>query len=279
MSNNEKLSILVNSCDKYKDVWDLLFESFRINWSSCPYKIYINTETENYTYKDMPIKVIHTAGKLGLKRNWGGRLKKALKNIDTPYVLNYLDDFVLSEPIQNEEILEKIIDFMDENPEVAVVYLGSFPKWCFIIEEADNLKGFGIMPQCAAYKLSTFPAIWRRNALYRVTKDFETPWQWEMIGSYRASINYYGKFYACFENPDAEEMISKYFKFPWGGALWRGKWNPEALELAKEYGVNIDTTNRGIFEDKSEFLESSTHNVTIIDKLAHKWLLFRELIL
>jgi hypothetical protein len=49
-NKKEDLTILVNSCDAYEDLWYPFFELFRINWPNCKYDIVLNTETKSYTH-------------------------------------------------------------------------------------------------------------------------------------------------------------------------------------------------------------------------------------
>ena len=42
------VSILINSCDAYEDIWEPFFRCFSENWPDCPYPIYLNTETKEY---------------------------------------------------------------------------------------------------------------------------------------------------------------------------------------------------------------------------------------
>jgi hypothetical protein len=57
MSND--LSILVNSCDSYDDLWEPYFSLFHVQWADCPYPVYLNTETKRYNRSDMKIETIN----------------------------------------------------------------------------------------------------------------------------------------------------------------------------------------------------------------------------
>ena len=47
----KECSILVTSCDKYEDAWKPFFSLLNIMWPTCPYRIYLNTETKNHIEK------------------------------------------------------------------------------------------------------------------------------------------------------------------------------------------------------------------------------------
>lgn len=253
----QRLTMLVNSCDAYEDVWDLFFESIRVQWPECKYDIVLNTETFSYSYKELPINVHNYRRKFAKKDRWGERFRRTLRDIDTEYVLTFLDDFVLTEPVKNPGLIEQILDFMDSNPDVTVVYLDAFPKWCFLLEEDKSLPGFGKMPQVCSYKLSTAVAVWRRERLLSLIKDFETPWEWEMNASYRACRMQCGEFYAVV---DALEDIPRniMFSFQHGGAIRRGLWNVDTPQLARKYGIDIDASKRGIMDTENPYNEVRT---------------------
>ena len=44
---NDKLAILVLSCDGYTDLWRPFFENFKKKWGDCPYDIYLLTNKKS----------------------------------------------------------------------------------------------------------------------------------------------------------------------------------------------------------------------------------------
>lgn len=266
----DKLTILVNSCDAYSDVWDLFFASLKVQWSQCPYKMVLNTEKKTYSYKDMPISVHNYSRSFGRKDRWGERYRATLRDMDTPYVLPILDDFVLTEPVKNPELIEEIITFMDANPNVTVVYLDAFPKWCFTLEESAELKQFGKMPQVCSYKLSTAIAVWRREKLLTLIRDFETPWEWEMNASFRACRMQCGDFYAVV---DALEDIPRniMFSVQHGGAIRRGLWNVGTDELARNYGVELDLSKRDLMDVDNPYRETVLEPYSLKKNFTRDW--------
>ncbi len=39
-----EVTVLINSCDAYSDLWEPFFKLFSIYWPDCPYEIVLNTE-------------------------------------------------------------------------------------------------------------------------------------------------------------------------------------------------------------------------------------------
>ena len=50
MNNSDKVTIVLNSCDKYEALWYPFFELFRIHWPSCSYPLILNTKTKDYMH-------------------------------------------------------------------------------------------------------------------------------------------------------------------------------------------------------------------------------------
>lgn len=242
MELKDKCTILVNTCDAYSDVWDLFFESIKVQWEDCPFDFVINTESKTYNHKDFNIKISNYMCEKGDK--WGKRYKEALKAIKTPYVIPILEDFVLTKPVVKKDYFEKIIQWMDNDTDIAVFYLYKHP---YVINEKTKYEGFGQMPQKCDYKLTTAIGLWRKDTLYSYLKDFESPWEWEGYASIRASFFYKEKMYALLDNQ------KDIFVFPFGGVIWRGRWYTETPQIAENYGIHIDFDTRGMMDESDPF--------------------------
>lgn len=253
---DERLTILINTCDAYSDVWDLLFASIKQQWPNCPYPFVMDAQNLEYQNPDFRIRThFHrTLRKPPKKDCWGKRFRETLRDIDTPYVMPWLDDFVLTDPMDRADLIEEVMDFMDANPQVTVVYLHAYPKWCFTLEESEELPGFGKMPNVCSYKLTTGQAIWRRDRLHDLIRDDESPWEWEMFGSFRACIQHTGDFYSMLGGLE-DRAHSDIFHVPEGGVIWRGLWHPETEELVKKYGVSLDLSKRGMMDVNNPYRE------------------------
>ena len=116
----KKITVLVNSCDAYSDVWPLFFSALSDFWPDRPVKVVLNTENKSPNLgKDI---IVTNFNKKGLNDSWGLRLIESLSKIETEYVLAVYDDFILEADLNNEE-LEKILLKMDSDIDIAAVYL------------------------------------------------------------------------------------------------------------------------------------------------------------
>lgn len=241
-----KCTILVNSCDIYSDVWELFFASVRQNWKNCPFEFVLNTESKQFEMEDINLRVSNCDG----DNTWGRRFRNALKSIDTPYVLPILEDFVLTDKV-DESIIYKIMEWMDKEKDISVFYIYNHP---YVIKEKTKYDKFGLLPQNCPYRLTTAIGVWRTEMLYSYIKDMESPWEWEMYGSIRAR-RFKTKMFALLSKDD------EVFKFPYGGVIRRGLWHTETPEIADKYGTNIDFTKRGFMDPNNPYRDNDLYSV------------------
>lgn len=243
---NKSLTVLVNSCDDYKDVWPLFFSAVEEYWSD-HVKIVLNSESVTYLSK----KNIYTH-LLNPKHNnysWGFRLRETLKEIETKYVLALFDDFILEDYVDQNE-LSRIIEKMEKNSEISVVYLTKTDipkKENSILFDASNDNSYVEVEDNVDFRLNSAPGLWRVEELLKYTGSIEDPWAWEVFGSYK-TFNNDRKFFSV---EDSGKDVFKY-NYSKGGAIYRGKWVREIVENKNEkYKLNIDFKERGFSNSDS----------------------------
>lgn len=248
--DENRCTILINSCDAYSDVWDLFFAGLKYQWPNCKYPILLNTESKEYP-NEMGVKVFHF--KNGSKKDcWGKRFKNALKIINSPYVIPILDDFVLKDKFHGEPLIEKVMTWMDENPQIGVFYIHQHP---YVNQDESEYPGFGLMPDCSEYKLTTCIGVWRKTYLDKCIKGIESPWEWELYSTKRA-WKFKEKEYALLEGQDEP------FIFTWGGVIWRGLWHYDVVKLADKYGIKIDFKKRGFMDVNDPYRSEKFYSLT-----------------
>lgn len=240
--DGKKYSILVNSCDEYKDAWPMFFYILRETWDDELPAVFLNTESENYVDGNIDVHVLNSKS-----IHWGERLIEAVEKIDSEYILFMLEDFYYEEPIKVSEI-ERCIRLLDANRKVLSIQLvpaGEIAKIdCKQMEEVApgivkrNIKG--------AYTIIAGPTLWRRSELLKLTKPKDTPWGWEAFGSCRLRL--YGKEVWAWKNWINDPIFVYDIKH--GGAIHRGKWvGYKMRELEEKYNFKLEYGNREIVED------------------------------
>ena len=241
-SRSVDVTVLVNSCDAYEDVWDLFFAALKEHWQHCSFDIVLNTEQKYYKEDS---KKIHTCNFLNFDgiENWGGRLLNALNSIESEYVIMLCDDFIIEQEL-NESRLEQCLDFMRTNIDVAAFYLVDTSVDEKEVKSHQNLEGYCYysLSKMKDYKINSAPAIWRRSDLIGYVRYADTPWAWEFFGSYRAYFD--GKrFFSVTQNAGDIYVYNSAL----GGAIYRGKWVLEVVnDKINRYKINIDLSKRGV---------------------------------
>lgn len=231
------MTIVVNTCDAYYDVLGIFFHALQDCWPDCPYPVVINTESRAYSF---PARVHHHSCPSGTD-DWGARLRATLSTINSEFVIMLYDDFILDAPV-NQERLYQAQDFLREQPTAVVAYLIDTNLQ---LSSTDNDDVFVQIKDRIDYRLNSAPAIWRKRALMDYTEAGDTPWAWEVFGTYRTWGD--GQlFYSL--NPKQTDIYP--YNHNKGGAIYRGKWVREVVErVTQKYALNIDWTIRGFSSD------------------------------
>ena len=233
---DKNCTLLVNSCDSYSDCWDGFFQLLLIQWPEFAMPVVLNTESKKYAFEGLNIRTIE-----GGKKNeaWGSRLIRALKSIDTKYVLFALDDFYLDAPVRVDE-LEKCYHYMENNPKIAYF---SFYR----TRDVNNVKskdylGYERRPQNGEYRLNCQFALWNREYLISYIRPHESPWEWELYGSKRSARYHEEMYTVCMDTPPI-------FSYKHGEIIMRGRWYLDrVIPLKEKYHLNIDLSKRESYE-------------------------------
>lgn len=246
---NNRLSVLVNTCDKYDDCWYPFFKLFdKYGNELKKLDVYLNTETKQYSYPGININCINSQ----LDTPWSLRVKNALSAVKSPYVITFLDDFFLREPVKYE-VIKKCMEWMDSNPNIGVFYFDPIGKDEYASSEYE---GFCLLPPYTPWRCNTQSAIWRKDILMMAMLDIESPWEWEQMGTLRNNtVLKKTEFYALqhHSKTPVEYGLSKISDF----GILQGKWHKsDIVPLFESHGIEMDYSIRGFckentYEDKT----------------------------
>ena len=228
--------LFLSTYDGGADCWDGFFCALKEEWPEMNMPIYINTESKSYAFEGFDIRCLNADEK---DMPWGMRLKKALQKIDTDYILLFLEDYWLDRKVNNKKFLDAI-KIMNNNPHICNI--------CFYPMPGNNIDDelFGdyeLRPQKCEYKLNAQVALWRKDKLIEYTRNHESPWEWEVFGSRRAT-RYKDYFYSLKWNA---ERVFSYGDPDIGCVVHRGKWNLDVVKpFIDKYNLNINLNDRGI---------------------------------
>lgn len=236
-SKPHDLTIVVNTCDAYHDVLGIFFHALQDCWPDCPHPVVINTESRTYSHSAR----VHHHSSPNAVDDWGARLRATLSTIDSEYVMMLYDDFILDAPVSHERMSQGL-GLLQKQASAVVAYLidTALPLSC-----TDTDEMFVTIKDRVDYRLNSAPAIWRKQALMDYTETGDTPWAWEVFGTYRTWGD--GRvFYSL--NPKQPDIYP--YNHDKGGAIYRGKWVREVVDnVAQKYPLNIDWAQRGFSSD------------------------------
>ena len=262
---NNKLAILVLSCDNYHDLWDNFFNLKELFWPDCPYDTYL--VTENYDYRLQGVNVIKAGN-----GNWSTRYRLALEKIDAYYICPFFDDYFICEMIDTSRIAE-ILKYVIDNHVDFINMDDSFNN----ILRMPNLEivnnNYAIIPQHIPYGVDTAASIWRKDYLVNTLGDGDySAWQFELD--------------RCNEAKTPEGIPGKILidlrqslnvsKIP---VVIQGKYYPLAIKDFKKRGFSIIVGNRKVMTPFEVFIyylkrkgSGLKHGRKILKCLAHKML-------
>lgn len=276
MEKTNNLTILVNSCDKNRDLWPIFFYMLKRKWKDVPYEIVLNSEKLAFNYKGL--NITNYCVNTEKEYSWSERLYLNLQKIKTDYVLFMLEDFYFENEISNEEV-ENLMQRVKKIKNFGCLYLmdllTNFP--CYYDKKSELFK----IHKYIYIKANATCAIWNKKYLMSLLRFEEDPWQFELGASKRAFLQ--NKKFYCQYNYDYEKLLlykgkvnkQKVFYCDFEKQIYRGQWTKSCVDFLTENGVKCDFKKRGIiefkkfygekgYEEKREFLEKSCYKSPLI---------------
>lgn len=189
--DNDDISVIIQTCDKYSFLWNGWYHSFSENWDwSMNWDVYFCNEEENLTFNDDRIKQLHTT-KSNDSSGFSNRLIEILKAIKTKYILYIQDDMWLNKPIDKKTFMDSLYLMKHFNWNCLKIHEKTFfnydlEKTNFFINNTRVLK----QTKESEYLLSHNASFWNRQFLLDNMVENEDPWRNEFDGTKRISQNY-----------------------------------------------------------------------------------------
>jgi hypothetical protein len=250
---NSDLALLILSCDKYSDAWDPFFALFKKFWPDCPYKVYLAT---NELRPEFPGVQIIASGK---PQNWSDDTLAVLQQIPEKYVIVLLEDYFLN---GKPDILwlHKCFGIM-QSENAAFLRLASFRRDHFNMYAYDVIQqhpDFGVTRKSAPFLINLQAGIWNREKLISYIEPGESPWDFETKGSKRCSHT--NDVFLGITKSSSKDIITSPIPYLCT-AITKGVWMREAIELCKEFEVNIDITNRPVETSRAYLKRKVIHSI------------------
>jgi len=228
---NADCTVLVTSCDAYRDVEAPFLKLFRKYWSDCPFELVLLTETEKSgdakcgEAVSSPLIEKERRGPhsfdrtiaTGKGKSWSKMLAEALDQIATPYVIMLMNDYYLESSVDTNLILRRLAEAKEK--------------------DALNYRLCPNPPRAIknmAYSVSCKAGIWNRQFLRDLAAKTKSAWEFERYGSF------------MFDESDPRPLlVTKTQEFPFLDVVHKGYWEPWGVELLKREGIDYDFSLRG----------------------------------
>lgn len=187
---SKELSILVLSCDQYSELWPVHFHFLLKHWpeldgefSNVP--VYLLSNNKPFEHKRV------TTIQIGEDLAWSDNVLKALKHINSKYVLLLLDDYIVTSDVDHARMKE-LLAVVESNNAAYLKVMVDQGIFVYNFEPNTNyLAGSNSIIYRSKTRDSKFinslqAAIWNKKALETLLVESESAWDFEIIGNNRA---------------------------------------------------------------------------------------------
>jgi hypothetical protein len=225
-NRDNNTALLVVSCDAYKDLWRPFFHCLFKYWPDCPYPIFLGSNESDYS--DSRIKSIL----VGPDKDYSSNLLATLTHIDYPWVILWIEDFLLSAPVENARLSKMMTDAQTRGAGYLKL-IASFPY----AYPKNRTEEIGIIPKGIKYRVNIGVTLFKKEVLVSLLRSGESAWEIEYKGASR-SKNIPEDFYCLNANIKSNPPIS------YINAVARGKWMRNAIPFLKREGFGDCIPNR-----------------------------------
>lgn len=186
MENKVPLTLIVNSCDNYSDLWKMFVDTFEKNFPDFEGDKRIISNHKTFEYQGF------TSLGVGDDVSWSSNLIKALDSISTEYILLAIDDLFLKEKVKYKSFYEIFNDFVSLD--------GNYLKMIVAPRSSVRAKSryFNVLEKGTLYRSTAVLAIWRKSVLKEMLIEEENAWEFEENSASRSDC--YDGFYVVRTN-------------------------------------------------------------------------------
>ena len=230
---NKELTIVINTCDLFSDIWNVTIFLLKNYWKQCEYAVVLLTDTNKNNYSFDGVEILCA----GEKKEITERLLYAIPFIKTKYVLMTLDDYFINDNISSEKIV-RILDYCTQN---SIDYCRFFlrPK-PYKNEKIKNQRKMWTIDNSRIYSVNLYPGLWTLDFLkFTLKGKIKNAWQYEVFLT-KAATNY-----------KLNAIVSLNNEFPFIDGIRKGLF----LRRSKKFidRLNIYQGNRGVCSRWFEF--------------------------
>ena len=225
------VAVLVLSCDRYADLWAPFLRQFRLHFPADEFPVYVGSNERPCT--EPGIRAVLS----GPDADWSSSFRRILEQVPHRKLMVILEDLLLAQPV-DRELLDCALSLLAREDALHVKYWGGTVP----IDAPTSDPRVGVYARGAPYR-ATVCGFWDRDYLVRLLVDGESPWNFEIMGSYRTS--YADRFYGL-----TRPMCVVY------NMVEKGRWIPASLQWALSQRNPVQAASRPALEGSGHFASS-----------------------
>lgn len=175
MALSHKLTLMIQTCDGFSDLWEPHIRLLEKSWPDRPVRTLLVTDSP--TGARFPGVETFAAG---TGKHMPARLEAVLPHIQTDYILLTLDDYFPIHPISTDK-LSRLVDIM-EKEDLDYIRLFSAPNSF----QKTEYRGLYEIDLTEDYAVNLYPGIWRREFLAKTLYITMDVWTYEVSLTYTA---------------------------------------------------------------------------------------------
>lgn len=223
---SNEVSILIVSCDRYKDLWPPFFKCFFKYWPDCPYPVLLASNYSKFENE----KVTNIS--FGEDSDYSTNMINILKHVNTPWFILWFEDAFISAKINTNQIQQLVEEAQNNH----VGYLKLTVDTPLIFTK-DKSAVMGPIPKGVKYRGAVGMALYQTQVFQKLLVPGESAWQ---LDKSPRSNSFSEPFYALTSkmksNPPIEIINS----------VIKGKWAYNAPQFLKKENLEIYLPNREI---------------------------------
>lgn len=231
---DKQISVVISSCDKYRYLWDIQLALFQKYWATCPYDIYMISESSRLPHINTSINVINYNTNLPTSgpRDWSTSLVKLLTTLESEYIIYLQEDYVFIRNVDQHR-LNKLVKFSLDN-QINYVRFHTTPSGNGDIVTIDDGVSIKEILPGTRWRNSLMLALWNKKTLLTLLESNPniTPWEFELQTS--TSLD---KFYCINLEREGDTDILPFMGI-YGSSNGFGIY-PSAEEFLKQEGITL----------------------------------------
>lgn len=232
------ISMLFSSCDKYDDTWRPFFVQLKKFWPEFDMPIYMGAESKSFSFEGFDIRCPLANGPI--YSQWSERLLKLLEIIESDYILFTLDDFWITQRV-NDSVFRRISSYMENDRRMGFVCLKQELKEYSSKKDKESCINcqYPELWRCLknkSFRITTQFGIWKKSYLVRILRSHESAWYFETRATWRSKFMWERVY-------DVKENVITY---PIGGTIWGGRVYDNYLDFFDSELINPCIEKRGI---------------------------------